>query len=114
MKRLVSLGLLAVTGCAVHRLPPPQAPVHVPTYTEARRVDEELAREEPIREEPVQEEAVQPSTPPSDATLLAAESPEVQEAVSVVLREALAADPVLTRDFINRWRPKASAPLPAL
>src|SRR5439155_17523159 len=41
-------------------------------------------------------------------------APEVQEAVSAVLREALAADPVLTRDFINRWRLKASTPLPAL
>ena len=81
MKRFVGLGLLAVTGCAAHRLPHPQATGNVPTYTEARRVDEELAQEEPIREEPVQEGAVQPSTPPSDATLLAAESPEVQAAV---------------------------------
>ncbi len=35
-------------------------------------------------------------------------APAVQEAVGAVLREALASDPALTRDFLDRWRGKAA------
>jgi 3-methyladenine DNA glycosylase AlkD len=34
-------------------------------------------------------------------------APEVREAVGAVLREAVAADPAMGRDFIERWRGKA-------
>jgi 3-methyladenine DNA glycosylase AlkD len=40
-------------------------------------------------------------------TLMRDRAPQVQEAVGVVLREAQASDPALTREFLDRWRAKA-------
>ena len=41
-------------------------------------------------------------------------APEVQEAVAVLLRESQSADPALTGEFLDRWRPKAPPSLLAL
>src|SRR5262249_38286935 len=70
MKRLCVVFALVVTSCSLHRLSSPPATAPPPTLTEAQRVEEPPPP---------------PVTPPTDATFVPADSPEVQAALQQFL-----------------------------
>jgi type IV secretion system protein TrbG len=61
---------VSVIGCVARRVPPPPAHTNIPPLTEAKRVEEPPP---------------QPVTPPIDAALLPADSPDVQAAMQQFL-----------------------------